>query len=208
MSKKTRPQYDWDRIEREYRANQLSNRELAKKHGPTEAAIRDRAKRYGWVKDLAKQVHAKTQEKLLRSELRTSNAQDDAQIIEDAAARGAEIIQSHRKDINDGRNMCGLLMRELRSGTEHAPILSEIIGQTADDEDWSDRAKSAAMRAISLPQRAGVMRDLANSMKVLQQLERTAFNLDGKASDRDPLDELLDCVMDSSRGIDGYTDGQ
>lgn len=205
-AKTTRKKYDWEAVERAYRAGQLSIREISKKHGPTESNIRYRAKKYGWTRDLTQHVQKRTKDKLLRTDLRTANAQEDAAIVEEAAERGAEIIRSHRRDINDGRDMCGMLLQELREGTQHHESLGDIIEKQADDEEWDAKARSAARRAISLPSRAGVMRDLANSMKVLQGLERTAFNLDDQASPKDPLDELLDSVMDQSRGIDGYTD--
>lgn len=205
MAKSTRRTYDWERIEREYRAGQLSIREIAKKFGPSEGAVRQRAKRYGWSRDLSKKVQDRTKDKLLRSDVRTSSA-DDEQIVEQAAQRGVQVVESHRRDINQGRELCGLLMGELRDGTVNRELLGEIIDEQADEEEWDHRKRAAAQRAISLPARAGVMRDLATAMKTLQGLERTAFNLDDQAPMKDPLDELLDSVMDSSRGIDGYAD--
>jgi len=129
--------------------------------------------------------------------------------VEEAAERGAEIIRTHRRDINDARGICGLLMTELRDSTVHNETIADVIETQADDEEWDGKARAAARRAISLQSRAGVMRDMANSMKGLQGLERTAFNLDEQPSEKDPLDELLDSVMGSSRGVGGYdADGE
>ena len=200
-AKKSTP--DWERIEKEYRAGQLSIREIGKRFGITDAAIRKKAKAEGWQRDLTKQVQAKIKDKLVRSQVRTPNAGDD-QIVEEVADRGAAIIESHRADINQGRRVAGLLMRELLSGTENIVLLEELVDQQADDEEWDGKRKAAVQRAISLPVRAGVMRDLATSMKTLQALERQAFNLDDRASEKDPLDELLESVQNTSRGIDGY----
>src|SRR5690606_13754180 len=138
------------------------------------------------------------------AEVRKVDTQDDDRVVDQVSDRAVEIVLSHRKDIREGRDMTSLLFEELRDGTVNRVLLQELVGQIADSEEWNERAKSAAMRAISLPQRAGVLRDLANSMKVLQGLERTAYNIDDKDKPKDPLDELLDAVMDRSRGIDGY----
>ncbi|MGB2336204.1 MAG: hypothetical protein ACPH5V_02750 [Alcanivorax sp.] len=203
-AKTTRKQYDWEAIERVYRAGQLSIREIAKKYGPTEGTVRQRAKRYSWSRDLTQDVQKRTKDKLLRTDVRTPNAQEDSAIVEEAAERGAEIVRSHRRDINDARGICGLMMAELRDSTVHNEAIADVIEKQADDEEWDGKARAAARRAISLQSRAGVMRDMANSMKVLQGLERTAFNLDDQPNEKDPLDELLDSVMDSSRGVGGY----
>jgi predicted DNA-binding protein YlxM (UPF0122 family) len=44
---------DWEAIEREYRAGQLSVREIARQYAVSEGAIRKRAKAEGWERALA-----------------------------------------------------------------------------------------------------------------------------------------------------------
>ena len=44
---------DWERIELDYRAGVKSLREIASEHGITEGAIRKRARRDGWERDLS-----------------------------------------------------------------------------------------------------------------------------------------------------------
>ena len=134
--KTTRKKYDWEAIEREYRAGQLSIREIGKKHGPTDSAIRQKAKKEGWSRDLTQDVQKRTKDKLLRTELRTPNAQEDSAIVEEAAERGAEVVRSHRRDINDARGICGLLMTELRDSTVHNETIADVIEKQADDEEW------------------------------------------------------------------------
>lgn len=198
-----RKQIDWERAEKDYRAGQLSTVEISRQIGVTETAVRKRAKRDGWVRDLAGAVKKATREKLVRSTVRSSDACDQ-QVIEEAAARGVEVVRSHRNDISAGRGICAMLLTELRDGTENPQLVSELVDQTADAEEWDAKRRSAAQRAISLPSRAGVMRDLATAMKTLQGLERVAFNLDERQSETDPLDALLQAVSDTSRGIEGY----
>lgn len=206
MSK--RKQVDWGGIEKEYRAGQLSTLAIAKKYGTSESTIRSRVKREGWIKDLTASVRQRANAKLSRIQSRTTNAQDDAKIVEDAADVAVAVVVSHRNDIKHARGICSMLLEELQDGTANRVLLSEIVDQQSDAEEWSDKAKSAASRAISLPARAGVMRDLATGLKTLVTLERQAFSIDdSKQSPRDALSDILEAVSDTSRGIDGYSNG-
>lgn len=195
--------YDWERIEIEWRTNKFSNRELAAKHGPTEATIRKRAKKEGWKRDLAKDVESRTKDKLIREGVIDPDVSDD-QIVEEVAQRNANVVIEHRKDIQKGRNICALMLEELEDSTRNIVKLEDIAEQLAKDEEWTPQMRAVVERAISLPERAGVLRNLSNSMKTLQGIERTAHGIDGKEDDRDPLDELLEAVSDTSRGVDGY----
>lgn len=205
MSEPRKPRCDWEAVEKEYRAGQLSIREIGRRHGVNDKAIRKKATELGWSRDLAGKVRAKVDEKLVRSLVREANA-DDAQIIEQAAERGAAVVESHRADINQGRRIAGMLMDELRSNTENIQLLEELVGQQADEEDWNEKRKAAVNRAISLPSRAGVMRDLATAMKTMQGLERQAFNLDAKEQPDDSPDisdteraARVAAILDSAR---------
>ena len=83
---------DWEAIHAEYRAGQLSNVLLGKKHGISEGAIRKRAKAEGWQKDLAGAVRERVREKLVREEVREPNVRDEV-IVETAASTGAEVYE-------------------------------------------------------------------------------------------------------------------
>lgn len=199
----SRGKYDWDRIEVEYRANKLSNRELSKKFGPSESAIRHRAKKEGWQRDLAKEVQSRTKEKLIRDGSLAPDLNDE-EVVEEIASRNANVVETHRRDIVQARSISGMLMGELYDSTKDRVLLQDVVDGIAQDDEWDAQRRNIVERAISLPQRAAVMRDLANSMKTLQGLERTAHGIDGKEDDRDALDELLEAVSDTSRGVEGY----
>ena len=81
---------DWEGIEREYRAGQLSNVAIAKEFGITEGAIRKRAKRDKWKKDLTERVKQAVRDELVRdavreTEIRTREA-SDPEVVEPPAA--------------------------------------------------------------------------------------------------------------------------
>ena len=72
---------DWDAIERDYRAGVLSLREIGASQSVTEGAIRKRAKRDGWSRDLGARIQAKADDlvrkQLVRSEVRSESMKMD-----------------------------------------------------------------------------------------------------------------------------------
>lgn len=58
----SRPQVDWDAVERDYRAGVKTLRQMADEHGISHVAINKRAKRDGWSRDLAAKIQAKADE--------------------------------------------------------------------------------------------------------------------------------------------------
>lgn len=151
---------DWRACEADYRTGTLSNRQLAEIYKCTEAAIRDRARRYNWSKDLTEAVRKETNARLLRTELRTRNALEDSEIVERSADLRVEVVRSHRRDIS---SLSALAIR-LRQKAEG------LIETVADLKDL-DNATS-------------VIESLARTASRLIPLERQAFNLDSDDSDK------------------------
>lgn len=175
MAKKRRT-IDWQAVEREYRAGQLSNRMLAERHGCSDTAIRKRAKSHGWTKDLSDTVRKAVRSELVRTEVRTPNA-TEREVIEVAAATGAQVVRTHRKDIRTAADLVSLLMGQLIDAAQNRDeIEREIDDETADDDTTARRNRMK--RAISLPSHAATIRDLTTAAKNLVALERQAYNLD------------------------------
>lgn len=207
---KKRPQYDWEKIEREFRAGQLSIREIAAQYGPSDTAIRKRAKAEGWSRDLSDDVRRRTKAKLVREQVRAESGGkqfSDEEIAEQAAERAVEIVQLHRSDIKASREAVRQMIDELTSNCVNQDVIAEILQQHLDEEDASDKRRQAVERMLSLQGRAQTAQSLTSSLKTLVALERQAFNIDDQPKEHDPLDELLAAVSNSSRGIDGYEHG-
>lgn len=175
-----RKKYDWEAIERDYRAGMLSIREISRKHDVPESSIRYQAKKYGWQRSLSGKVRERAQEKLLRKELRNPNANDD-EVVEEAADTVTAVQLCHRKDIKDGRGFVELFYAHLREAAiNRADIEDQIYEHTkASDPDGKDdiKARNAMLRAVSLPSHVGCLRDLSVALKNLVPLERQAFNM-------------------------------
>jgi predicted DNA-binding protein YlxM (UPF0122 family) len=61
---------DWEAIETAYRAGMMSLREIASQHGISEGAIRKRAKRDDWSRDLAAKVKERADDLVRKAEVR------------------------------------------------------------------------------------------------------------------------------------------
>lgn len=171
---------DWDAIEKEYRAGQLSNCVIAKNHGITEGAIRKRAKADGWAKDLTEAVRRKVRDKLVRDEVRENKSRtySDDDVIEAAASRGAEVVRSHRNDI-----------RRLKDVAEK--LLNELDGAPAERETTVGfGVNKKVVTASTLKERTECLRNISMAEEKRIKLERQAFNLDDFSGDDDAPDSI------------------
>lgn len=185
MAKRTPP--DWEGIEKEFRSGQLSIREIARRYGLTDGAIRKKAKECLWQRDLVQEVRDAVRTKLVREEVRITDA-TDREIIEAAATRGAEVVRIHRSDIRAGQAVVAKLSKQLFEAIGvREDLEKEVVAATKGAKGWSRREKM--LRAISIPSHAGVIRDLSVALKNLIPLERQAFNLDDR-SRATPYDDL------------------
>ncbi|MCU7645639.1 hypothetical protein [Pseudomonas piscis] len=192
----TTKQPDWEAIERAYRAGALSIRTIAERQGVSDTAIRKKAKALGWARDLSGQVRKEVRSKLVRGEVRNdqgANCELDAEIIEEAAEEGAQVVRSHRRDIRKATNIANLLMDDLLTTIKRREEIEDAIAEeTADDE--SGFRRSSMLAAVALPSNAKTLFQLSSAMKNLQVLERQAFGLDEKekTDEADELSKLMD----------------
>lgn len=176
-----KPKTDWEAIEREYRAGQLSVSEIGRQHGVSHTAINKKAKLQGWTKNLAAKVRQVVSDRLVSDEVSTANARET---VEAAASRVVDVVRSHRKDISTGRLMVQALFEELAEATEKRDEIEEAIeDETAGSSPGNMKRRAAMLRAVALPSRASTMQSLAGAVKTLVQLERQAFNIDSQPDD-------------------------
>lgn len=164
---------DWEAIEREYRAGQLSVSEIGRIFGVSHTAINKRAKKFEWPRDLVDRVRQAVSAKLV------SNPVSDealAETVDQAATRIVQVVREHKTNIRSSRNILGKLFDELNDAIDHREeIEDDIVAETVDDKDGQRRARM--LRAVALGSRAGVMLSLSAAMKNVIVLERQAFNI-------------------------------
>lgn len=168
MAKKPRGRpTDWEAIEREYRAGQLSVREIGRVHGVTDTAIRKKAKAEGWERDLTKQVQEAVRAKLVRE----AGSQDgshpqranDRALVQEIAQRGVEVVRSHRRALSQLNAIGDILATRLSQHLDGVTPDGPGLGEKESPSDMLEKLSRTRQRAI--------------------QLERQAFNLDSQPDD-------------------------
>ncbi|MCG2572259.1 hypothetical protein LVY74_01640 [Acinetobacter sp. ME22] len=197
---------DWEKIELDYRAGVKSLREIAAEHDISDGAIRKRAKRDDWSRDLSAKINAKAEDlvrkELVRSEVRTQTAISEKETIDANAHQQAAVRLSQRKDIQRSRSIAMQLFDELEHqvGVVNVELL-EDLGELMRDEDekGQDKLNDIYHKIISLPGRVKSMKDLSDTLRTLIALERQAFGLDDKENTAvDPLQSLLNRIAQNN----------
>lgn len=179
----------WEQIRSEYRSGALSVRALAEKHGPTEAAIRARAKQERWERDLSDDVRAATRAKLAKGDP-TSSA-SPIEIIEAASTRNFEAVQGHLKRLGKLAELEDKIMAKIeQSFADYDKVAeAEMISDRVEAALSEDKPAVRAMRMATLlrpeEMRSGLLKNITRNYADLTAaaakritLERQALNLD------------------------------
>jgi len=158
-----KPVAEWVAIGREYRAGQLSVREIARQHGCSESAIRKAAKRCGWTRDLAARVREGVRARVAQQNgVYSGNGLTPA--VSMAIDRGGSVLRSHQ---------------HLLGGLRHDIEL--IRGYLKDWLNGSAQERERACERIFLANSDGVaatLTALTASVERVIRLERQIYALD------------------------------
>lgn len=196
---------DWEKIELDYRSGVKSLREIATDHEISEGAIRKRAKRDDWSRDLSAKIKAKADDLVrkeqVRSEVRTQSTISEKETIDANANLVASVRLSQRKDIQRSRKIAMSLFDELEhqvgiENVENLEKLGELL--RTEDDKGRDALNDLYMKIISMPGRVKSMKDLSDTLKTLIALERQAFGLDDE--NNKPVDALTALLERVSTG--------
>jgi hypothetical protein len=180
---------DWTAVHREYRANQLSVLEIARRYALTEGAIRKRAKRDGWQRDLGSEVRQEIRVRLTRSNAGTNGAVNT----------GTNAGTNPDGGTNPGTNLQESVAGQQSTNPGFVPSTdAEIIASAADrgmavvesHQKITSRIREEVDRTLlemrdadgngvgSLTARAGVLNALSNAVARMIPHERKALALD------------------------------
>ena len=187
MTESTKPAApDWERIEIAYRAGVLTLREIATQvGGVTEGAIRKRAKRDGWTRDLAAKIKAKADDLVRKESVRKTGTQESSvpaaterEVVDGVAAQQAGVRLKHRRLAARAQELTESLISELESQTGNLPALV-ALGEMlrAPNENGADKLNDIYQAVISLPERTKTMKALSETLRNLVGLEREAYNI-------------------------------
>ncbi|WP_404705021.1 hypothetical protein [Yersinia vastinensis] len=188
---------DWEAIESAYRAGLMSLREIASQHSISEGAIRKRAKRDDWSRDLSAKIKERAEDLVrkeeVRKQVRTETTLTERVLIEASAEVIANVRMEHRGDIRRARDITNTLFDELGAECADVPSLEKLGELMFDPDDkGQDRLNEIYQKIISMPERVKSVKALSDALKNLISLERQAYNLDEVAKDPDdPLKKDL-----------------
>ena len=181
---------DWDVIEPHYRAGIRTLKSMGDEFGVSDAAIHKHAKKNGWTRNLKAKIRNKVKEKvsaaLVSKQVSEKTKITEAIRVDIESEVMARIQIAHRTSIARARTATTLLLSELEAicGPDAAAMLAEL-GELlrSPDDRGVDRLNDIYKTIISLPERAKTMKSLADSLRVLVDMERTAFSMDEDAGE-------------------------
>ncbi len=198
---------DWEAIESAYRAGVMSLREIASQHGISEGAIRKRAKRDDWSRDLNAKVKERADDLVrkaeVRKQVRTETVLSERVLIEATAEVVATVRMEHRGDIRRARELTNTLFDELAGECGDVAAL-EQLGEMMrrEDDKGMDRLNDLYNKIISLPSRVKSMKDLSDSLKTLIGLEREAYSIDNKVETKEVTHNVM--LVPTSDSVDAW----
>ena len=196
------PEVEWELVEAEYRTGQKSIPVILSEFNLTMGQLENRAKRFGWVRDLAERVRAETAELMLAKDAPSGSTLDEA--VSRAAERASDILLGHRVDAKRLRNLLNMAITKLEY----------LLNPNLDFEEASVEELRRASMVLGKSQGLldGVNRVADVTMKVIS-IERQAFDLDKGAAGTtlDAIQEQAEAARQEliRRGVFvGNTDGR
>lgn len=185
----------WEKVRLEYETSQFSDAELGRRHKVSAPAIRKKAKKENWKRDLAKKVRQLASEKLVHEDAKVSIGSrkvstgerketfSEEKEVELAAETRVAVLREHRAAIGKGMELCNQLADDLlQAMSATSDIEEQVEKETADDSNGKRR--DSMLKAISLPTHAGSLDKFANALTKIISLERVAFNLNDEEDDK------------------------
>lgn len=186
--------HDWEAIERLYRAGMLSVREIARRHGLSDMAVRKRAARDAWERDLSARVQEAVRNSLVRAEVRANPEKDD-EVIEAAASRAVAVVVEHRGAVARMRGTVAALQARLDD-----LLANQSVAEALAAAEPNGAAKVALVRATSLAEQARTLDKMANTLSRLIPLERQAHGIDDRPQDSGPTAQQQQ-LRDAAYGV-------
>ncbi|EKY6950040.1 hypothetical protein [Escherichia coli] len=198
---------DWEAIETAYRAGVMSLREIASQHGISEGAIRKRAKRDDWSRDINAKIQQKADDLVrkqeVRKQVRNESTLTERVLIEATAEVIATVRMEHRGDIRRARELTNTLFDELGAQCADVSALERLGDIMFDPDDKGrDRLNEIYQKVISLPSRVKSMKDLSDSLKTLIGLEREAYSIENKAETKEVTHNVM--LVPTSDNVDDW----
>lgn len=178
-----RPKVDWEAVERDYRAGSKTLRQIGEEYGCSHVAVKKRAEREGWSRDLSVRIKEAAEAKVTKAEVTRIVTKEAAiserQVVEVNAQLLADVVLNERSDVKRARSIVQKLWELVEVELDHPEEL-EKLGDLlrSEDEFGNDKLNDLYRAAIGLPQQVKNAKALADALKVLIELERRILKID------------------------------
>ncbi|MDP9895356.1 hypothetical protein J2W32_004454 [Variovorax boronicumulans] len=171
-SEKSSP--DWSIIEADYRAGIKSLRQIAGEQNVSEGAIRKRAKKEEWARDLNAKIQAKAEAlvrmEAVRSEVREKNRVPESVVVEANANAVYRVQMAHRAGLSKLSTLRDSLLLELEGAASP--------DQKVDPPPPGTVTQIDAAAGLALPVRIESLKKLAEVDEKIRRGEREAYGID------------------------------
>lgn len=180
---------DWERVELDFRAGTLTLREIGEANGVSHTAIRKRAEKEGWSRDLNAKIKAKAEELVSKAEVSKTVSKEEAEtkkvsendrVLADAT-RIANIKLKHRAGVgrmqgvfDDALSRVEVLVRESAVLDE----LGELMDKGPDDKGRLDKLNEAYLKVIALPGAVDALKKMVETGERLVKLDYLVQGID------------------------------
>lgn len=205
QSAKVRRRVDWDAVERDYRATQMTLRELGEKHGADSGAISRQAQKHGWSRDLTPAVRQATNAALIEATISSQisdSQQNLSSTVQAVAHQNTQIILGHRTGLQRITKIKETLLGHIEQAAIHLPDLADVIEMVRNpDENGVDKANDALRKVLGRTALVDDLKKLAEVDERVRKGEREAFGITSLGEDDKPKDPLADFIAAlSARG--------
>ncbi|MEY4757583.1 MAG: hypothetical protein RJA34_2481 [Pseudomonadota bacterium] len=213
MSTSNKALVDWELAEKHYRAGILSLRQIAQECSITEGAIRKRAKKDLWTRNLAEKIRQRAADKVRRAAVLTPNTQltpaSEMEVVEQNSDMQATVILCQRQDFNRTRNLFTKLLCEVETATDEKGGLLAMLDKIRylvdrsleNANDTADIAMTSSLlgdisddinKLTSITARIDSAKKLTEMLERLVRMERESFGIKGEEEGgKDGIEDLL-----------------
>lgn len=202
---------DWQSMEKDWREGIKPVLQLSKEYAVSRAAILKHWAKESVERDLTAKIKAKAEAMVTQAVTRLVTP--EAKITEKAivtanAEQVAMVALSQRKDIKRNRELATKLMAELEATTDNLELF-EQLGEllSSPDEKGMDKLGEIYRKVMSLPGRIKAMKELADTLRILIELERKVYKMEDSPSEN-PLADLIKRVYGNSLPIAPAIEGE
>lgn len=197
-----RKQINWAEVERQYRAGIMSLRTIASGHGVTEGAIRKRANKEGWDRDLSAKIKQRAEALVRKAETEVRNlSKKQARVLEVneiavSAQAMADVIMGHKSGASRMSATIFSLLEEIELEGSNKELLEKLVGLMVQNDELDGKRMELVMKAISLPSRVISAERLVNAYAKLVAIQRQAYGIDrDEEKPKDPLENMSDAEI-------------